>query len=217
MRFLLSFIMLIAAYSTCLAQSVPDDGLNIDFLITYGNMAKEDCREEEKSQTLFIVIPEQGTEIFYVRVFDPDCGGENDNCNGLFETNTEFGIYGGNGCVNLHMEGDEEINTHSDQGTLLQEELFADEPVIDNSWVTFGPFTAQQGEKLEAYSGRFFKLIVEGKTGNDCNHYAVVLSSSGQENTALDGASLYMDENTLSADLQDGKYSYSVVAEPIDE
>lgn len=217
MRYLLLFIFLIAACSPVFSQLESDDVRRSDFFVTYGNMAKQDCAEEESHQTIFIVIPEHHLNSFYVRVFDPDCGGENDNSNGLWETNTEFEFYGGKGCIHLHFKDGKEINVHAEQGTLLQEELYADEPTIDNRWVTFGPFTAEQGEKLDTYSGRFFKLIVEGKTGNDGNQYAVALSSSDLENTELSGATMYQDEFALSADLQGGKYNYSVLAEPLDE
>ena len=186
-------------------------------MVTYGNMTQSDVVNACCSQTLFIVIPEGHANSFFVRVFDPDCGGKNDNCNGLWETNTEFEFYGGKGCIHMHLKDGKEMNSHSDKGTLLLEKLYADEPQIDNSWVTFGPFTAEQGEKLKDYSGRFFKLIVEGKTGNDGNHYAVALSSSGLENTELAGATLYKGEFALNADLNSGKYNYSIVAEPIDD
>jgi len=217
MRSFFLFYIFITACSISFSQSGSDNEKRSDFLITYGNMAKQECGDEGICQTIFIVIPEQHTSSFYVRIFDPDCGGKNDNSNGLWETNTEFEFYGGKGCIHMHLKDGQEINSHTDQGTLLQKELYADEPVIDNSWVTFGPFTAEQGEKLEAYSGRFFKLIVEGKTGNDCNHYAVALSSSDCENRELVGAVLYQEEIAFSADLENGKYNFSVVAEPLDE
>lgn len=188
----------------------------MEFLLTYGNMASMDSGQEECCHTVFIAIPENLSHSFYVRVFDPDCGGKNDHSNGLWETNTEFQLYGGDGCIHMHLQGGEEINSHSSQGTLLQEKLFANEPVFDNSWVTFGPFTAEQGEKIEKYSGRFFKLVVEGKTGNDGNQYAIALSSSDYENTKPVGAVLYQDEFDFTADLEGGKYNYSVTAEPID-
>ena len=39
--------------------------------------------------------PKDYTKPFYIRVFDPDCGGENDEIQGEFNTKTKFSVYGG--------------------------------------------------------------------------------------------------------------------------
>jgi len=214
LKYLITILILFSGCLTIISQEYAEEGMNMDMLATFGNMSKTDIEPESFCQTIFFVIPENHQNSFYVRVFDPDCGGANDDSKGLWETNTEFEIYGGTGCIHLTTI-DEEIKYVSSTGTLLQEELFAEEPTIDNSWVTFGPFTADQGEKLPAYSGRYFKLIVEGKTGNDCNKYGLFLSSSDEENEVLKGAFIYHDEFAFKADMKDRKQEISISAEPI--
>lgn len=216
MRLLFAWIILSLCWGVAFSQTGSGEELAVDLMTTYGNMAATESGDNDCSRTIFFVIPENFQGSFYVRIFDPDCGGAHDNSNGLWETNTEFEMYGGEGCVKLPGDGQEEQELAEGSGTLLQEKLFADEPVIDDTWVTFGPFKAGQGEKLEEYSARFFKLVIDGTTGDDGNQYAVFLSISDDQNKELNGASIYKDTYAFNEDLMGGKYNYSVSAEPVE-
>ena len=66
---------------------------------TFGNMVEDEPDPCIQSQTIFFVVPEAYKSEFYFRVFDPDCGGAYDQPNGLWETNTVFEVYGGEGCI----------------------------------------------------------------------------------------------------------------------
>lgn len=200
MRYILIGFLVFFFCGKSFSQTDPGNSDQTDSLLTtYGNMTTQENTRSNCSRTIFFILPENLEGAFYVRIYDPDCGGAHDDSNGLWETNTEFEVFGG-----------------KDYGTLLEEQLFAAEPLIDGTWVSFGPFTVDQGEKLEEYNARFFKMNVGGKTGNDRNQFAVFLSNSDRVNEPVAGASLYCDAFAMNEDLKGGKYNYSVSAEPVD-
>lgn len=161
-------------------------------LATFGNMSEPGTGDDDFSQTIFFAVPGNDTGSFYIRVFDPDCGGEYDLSNGLWETNTVMEVFGGEGCIS---EKDARLahplgNYRS--GVLLQRELFARESALDGNWFSFGPFRFDQGEELEGYPGySFFKLLVEGTTGDDGNVYAVEISRKADSNLAVSYAAQF--------------------------
>jgi hypothetical protein len=125
----------------------------------------------------------------------------------------------------------------------LQQEIFAKESEVDGKWVDFGPFTVQDGEQLDAFPGYvFFKLLTEGKTGDDGNVYGLFLSQSALQNSEIahsvffgyeqivvkenslvvkraDTALLKTEEVLLPLQLDplQQEPSFNVIAEPIDE
>lgn len=159
---------------------------------TLGNMLGDRYKADVCSQTIFFAVPEKLNEDVFLRVFDPDCGGAYDIPDGLWETNTVYEVYGGKGCISKVdarrslPEGDYK------SGTIIHRALFARESEVDGTWVSFGPFSSDQGEKLEAYPGYvFFKLIVEGRTGNDGNIYALSVSGSPDINAEVANTEIF--------------------------
>src|SRR5512135_3730684 len=75
------------------AQPVPGKDENIPFLVTFGKQGETHWGDANFYQIWFFAIPKDFTQQFYIRVFDPDCGGENDEIQGEFNTRTYFGIY----------------------------------------------------------------------------------------------------------------------------
>lgn len=150
--------------------------------------------EEERTfpascQEIYFALPEDLDVPFYIRIFDPDCGGRLDVGVGLWETNTRFSFYGGEGCLTGGSEP-----RHS-SGELLAEKLFAREKLVDNQWVPIGPFHTERGETLGEYPGyAFFKIIVSGRTGNDGNQFSVYLSLDADRNLPLSGAAIFQYE-----------------------
>lgn len=190
---------------------------------TLGNMLGGWSHTDVSSQTIFFAVPAELNEYMYLRVFDPDCGGAYDKPNGFWETNTVFEVYGGKGCISeldarrSLPEGDYK------SGTILYRALFARESEVDSTWVSFGPFLPHQGETLEAYPGyAFFKLIVEGRTGNDGNIYALSVSSRPDRNTEIANAEIfeyrrihYEGDELLVTDYHPEPYDPSVVQLPV--
>lgn len=159
---------------------------------TYGNMVKEGHDPCIQSQTIFFAVPEGYKNEIYLRVFDPDCGGAYDHPDGLWETNTIFEVYGGEECISeIDARRTEPVGDYK-SGTILHKALFACESEVDGKWVSFGPFTTAMGEKLKDYPGYFFfKLIVEGRTGNDGNVYALSLSSHDNTNREIPNSGIF--------------------------
>ena len=67
------------------------------FWLHFGKDGKTSWGDDDFYQIFFFSIPKDYTKPFYIRVFDPDCGGENDEIQGEFNTKTKFSVYGGKG------------------------------------------------------------------------------------------------------------------------
>lgn len=175
-------ILLFIHFSTCINGQIDSSFM----LAAYGNMSSSCFEHNNHSQIIYFVVPESYKGEFYVRIFDPDCGGENDLQNGLWETNTVIEILGGDDSFMQAGKGLNDFNGICRSGTTLQKNIFAKESVLDGKWFSMGPFYSSQGVILKDYPDyRFFKLIVEGSTGDDCNIFALELSSENIRNTAI--------------------------------
>jgi len=195
----------------------------IDYLATFGNMSGLSCVDNDFSQTIFIALPANYSGNIYFRVFDPDCGGMLDMPAGHWETNTIFEIYGGEGSISDKDARSTDATGNYKSGTLLTHGLFARENQVDETWVSFGPFHAKQGEIIDEYPGyTFFKMIVEGRTGDDINIYSLFISSSDNENIAIDHASFFDYERTVLREGEirinrvDDKYLSTALLLPVD-
>ena len=78
-------------------QAVPGKDENIPFLVTFGKHGQTSWGDDDFYQVFFFSVPGEFTEQVYIRVFDPDTGGEHDEIQGEFNTRTYFGVYGGRG------------------------------------------------------------------------------------------------------------------------
>ena len=86
---ILAFFTWIADYLSRLSgQPVPGKDENIPFLVTFGKEGKTSWGDDDFNQIFFFTIPKDFKQQFYIRVFDPDCGGENDEIQGEFNTKT---------------------------------------------------------------------------------------------------------------------------------
>ena len=90
-------IILILAFSLTLSgggqisgQAVPGKDENIPFLVTFGKYGKTSWGDDDFIQIFFFTIPKDFNRQFYIKVFDPDCGGENDEIQGDFNSKTIF-------------------------------------------------------------------------------------------------------------------------------
>jgi len=88
-RFLVfTFILGLLPVSRLSGQPVPGKDENIPFLVTFGKDGKTSWGDDDFSQIFFFTIPKDYNRPIYIRVFDPDCGGENDEIQGEFNTRT---------------------------------------------------------------------------------------------------------------------------------
>ncbi|WP_430810652.1 MULTISPECIES: hypothetical protein [unclassified Carboxylicivirga] len=179
------------------AQPVPGDDENIPNLITFGADGETSWGDPNFCQIIFFTVPESHTAPIYIKVYDPDCGGENDELQGVWNTSTCFSIYGGQGsCSNedakkLNLDGD------YDEGTLLASKTFGDEPEYDRSWYTFGPINPSEGEYLPEEGGYVFKVIVEGLSGDDGNMYQLFMSTQMDELSEVEGGYAFYYKYTI--------------------
>src|SRR5690606_7220466 len=100
LKFILLFSGLLLGTGNCLklsGQAVPGREENIPFLVTFGRLGETSWGDDDFYQVFFFTVPKEYTGQFFIRIFDPDVGGEHDEIQGEFNTRTFFGVYGGKG------------------------------------------------------------------------------------------------------------------------
>jgi hypothetical protein len=179
-------------------QPVPGKDENIPFLVTFGKSGKTSWGDNDFYQIFFFTIPKDFRQQFYIRVFDPDCGGENDEIQGDFNTKTMFSVYGGIGVDPEKNEASKGLVKGVDYktGNLLASKVFGSEAKYDNKYYTFGPFNPAEGELSEKW-GYIFKIISEGISGDDGNLYRYFLSRDPNNDIAIEGANAFTYEYTF--------------------
>lgn len=193
------FILNMATGTKLPAQAVPGTDENIQFLVTFGKNALTSWGDNNFRQLFFFAIPKDYTQQFYIRVFDPDCGGQHDETQGEFDSRTMFSVYGGIGAdPEQHDESkglDNGLNYKT--GNLLASRVFGIDPAYDNNYYSFGPFAATEGEFNEQWNSYIFKFICEGVSGDDGNLYRYFLSRNANANLPIEGANAYTYEYTF--------------------
>ncbi len=187
LRYVCLLAALLVAGSTARAQAVPNPGENIPYLVTFGAQGVTSWGDDDHCQTMFFLVPKETAKAVYIRVFDPACGGALDERNGAWNTTTDFTVYGGAGA---HSSPDARATSPRGNyraGNLLMQEAYASEAETDQQWVSFGPFDPKQGELVPEFGGYVFKMIVEGKTGDDGNLYSFFLSTELNDNVPIEG------------------------------
>ncbi|MEX1003682.1 MAG: hypothetical protein WDZ35_16300 [Crocinitomicaceae bacterium] len=181
--------------SSIFSQSVPAVEENIPYLVTFGSEGSKSWGDDDFSQVFFFSIPETHSKAVYIRVFDPGTGGQIDEKKGVFNTKTKFSVYGGKGCVSEKDARNSNPVGNYKSGNLLASKTFADE--YDMKWYTFGPFNPTSGEFSNRFGGYIFKIICEGKQGDDGNLYKYFLSTSATENKEIEGGNAFTFEYTF--------------------
>lgn len=181
-------------------QPVPADDENIPFLMTFGGSGLRETSwgDDDFSQTFFFTIPPDHNDPFYIRVYDPDVGGETDELNGVWDTRMSYEIFGGFE-VWSHPDAKGIVPTGNyKSGMLLASKTFATADEWDQKWYTFGPFNPAEGEIVDKFANhRVFKIITEGMGGDDGNLYRYYLSTSPDENRSIEGANAFTYEYTF--------------------
>lgn len=203
-NFILKRLIIISMLSAVLganvlAQPVPGEDENIPFLVTFGKDGKTSWGDDDFYQIFFFSIPKEYTQQFYIRVFDPDCGGQHDELEDVWNTRTMFSVYGGTGSdPERHEEArglDKGLNYKT--GNLLDSRVFGNDPRYDNAYYSFGPFTATQGEFNERWNSYIFKVICEGISGDDGNLYRYYLSRDANSNIPIKDANAFTYKYTF--------------------
>ncbi|MGK0384920.1 MAG: hypothetical protein ACJAVL_001670 [Bacteroidia bacterium] len=194
---LLLFAVTIFCGHNSYAQPVPPSNSNIPFLVTFGKEASKTYGDDDFSQVFFLSVPANETDPFYIRVFDPDVGGEHDEMYGSADTKTKFSIYGGKDCWSTPDAQLTEPTGNYKSGVLLDSRSFSESEKYDNSWYSFGPLDPKEGEFVEEFNGYIFKIVAEGTQGNDGNLYNYFFSRGPNVNIAIEGANAFGYEWTF--------------------
>jgi uncharacterized repeat protein (TIGR01451 family) len=181
--------------------SSPETTLESGFLSTYGRepVTAPENGDDDQIQVLFIDVP-AGSGSLYIRIYDPECGGAYDEINGdpVCDTPFAFEIYGGDGTFT-----DPDARTHlptsgATSGMQLDSVTFSSDPIWDEQWYSFGPFSYDQGELVNGR--RIFKLAVRagpeppfalGSNQTDLNLYNVAVSNVDTINDPPAGARIF--------------------------
>lgn len=191
------------------AQKIPNEIENIAYLVTFGSDAPASWGDDDFTQILFFFVPDSYNERVYIRVFDPDVGGEVDEIKGTWNTSTRISIYGGPGA---HSNKDsKKVDPVGDfkSGNLLDSRTFKNEPRFDNAWYTFGPFNPIDGERdPEMPGGQVFKVVIEGTSGDDGNLYQFYLSTDPDVNEDIEGSNAFTYEYSVRLPVESGEISH---------
>lgn len=187
----LLFLILFFAGTTLSAQVAPAIEENIPFLVTFGKDAEITWGDDDFLQIFFCLVPFDQKEQFYIRVYDPDIGGDYDEIRGSFNTTTRFSVYAGQGCWSDTAAQSIKPTGNYKSGYLLSSKTFGADPAYDKKYYSFGPFNPQEGEYAEKFGGRVFKIIAEGLSGDDGNLYRYQLSNSAEKNIDIEGGNFF--------------------------
>ena len=197
------------------SQPVPNVEENIPYLMTFGMDADTDWGDDDFSQAFFFQVPDDYDQPFFIRVFDPDTGGEVDEIQGLFDTRCVFEVFGGKGNWSDPAAKETSPVGNYKSGTLLDSRAFGENPRYDNQWFTFGPYNPAQGEYSEEFKSYIFKIICEGVSGDDGNMYQYYLSTSATENRPIEDANAFAYEYSfrMHNDVEEVSHIYPYVDE----
>jgi hypothetical protein len=185
-------ISLILRAGICLfSQSAPAVDENIPYLITFGGDALTSWGDDDFCQIFYCIIPPSQTGPVYIRVYDPDTGGDLDEVKGEFNTIVNFSIYGGKDCWSDTTAQELNKTGNYNSGYLLASKSFGVDPKYDKKWYSFGPFNPSEGKYVEKLGGRVLKIIAQGISGDDGNIYKYFLSTSPVENVAVEGGNWF--------------------------
>lgn len=194
MKFLFVLIFLLTSYISASCQSAPAEDENIPYLMTFGKKAETSWGDDDFVQTFFFLIPEKFKKPIYIRIYDPDNGGEIDELNGEFDSETTFSIFGGKKCWSDEAAQSPDPVGNYKSGNLLATKTFGANSKYNKNWYTFGPFNPTEGEYVAKYNGYVFKAIAEGISGDDGNMYRYFLTTEPENNKPIEGANAFAYE-----------------------
>lgn len=193
--FFLALFFVIAVRSA--AQQIPSPDEKIPFACTFSKDADPSWGDDDFIQIVFFVIPESWKKPVFIRIFDPEVGGKNDENHGAFNSRTRFSVYGGS---RAHSEPAARSPDHAGNyksGILLSARIFGNDNKYDDQWVSMGPFNPAEGELQPDIGGRVLKIVIEGMEGDDGNLYRLFISSDPNSNKTVEGANGFAYEYTF--------------------
>jgi len=168
-----------------LCYQVPGDQSNVRYLYVFGKDGQKTYGAMKTAPlAVFVRVPNTYKGNIQIGINDPDIGGAIDEKDGQWDTTTKFSILGGKKAYTSLLEQDEThilIDKESDanpadpyQGDLLVEKTFGEDAQYDKNLYSFDPIDASKGEEVNGY--RYFKIVIEGVSGNDNNLFSLDIS-----------------------------------------
>ena len=180
-------LFLLFTTDTALSQAEPPAVDASPLLVVFGPEAEISEGDHDWKQVIRFSVPADAGTI-YLRVFDPDIGGSNDEFVIGYGTETRYGVYGGSSTAKLSR--DEEGNiVETVEGEPLETVIFGADRSTDNQWKTLFQLEADQG--TENGDRREFFMLVDGVVGKDGNVFDVAVSTAEDRNSPVDGLRLY--------------------------
>jgi hypothetical protein len=179
------------------AQPVPSTDEKIPYLCTFGKASNKEWGDDDFVQTFFFVIPKTYKSPVYIRLYDPDTGGELDEAHADFNSKTKFSIYGGKGAHSDPDAKKQDPAGNYKSGILLSSKTFGNDKAYDKQWVSMGPFNPVEGEFQQELGGYVFKIVIEGTEGDDGNLYRLFLSADPNDNKAVEGGNAFAYEYSM--------------------
>ncbi len=194
LKLLLAVLLFIGCLAKATAQIEPSKEEKIDFIVTFGKDAAGKWGDDDHCQIYFVAVPVEYQGNFYIRVFDPETGGKNDQINGVFNTQTKFSFYGGKTCYSEKDARNVDPVGNYKSGVLITSKVFSEDKALDNAWYSFGPFNPQEGEYDADLKSNVFKIIVEGMSGDDGNAYRLSLTKEAEANIPISNSNFFAYE-----------------------
>lgn len=176
------------------AQEVPSAQENIAYLVTFGQNSDHSWGDDDFSQTVFFSISKNQTTPFYLRIYDPETGGELDEVKEGWDTKMKYSVYGGKDAYSDKDARNVNPIGNYKSGILIDSKIFGSDVATDQKWVSLGPFDPKQGELVPELDSYVFKVIIDGMNGNDGNLYKLFLSIKNNENVPVEGANAFAYE-----------------------
>jgi hypothetical protein len=197
MRHLIVLIFSLFVWTSLQAQMVPSQEENIPFLMTFGSSGNPENGDDDDKQAFFFLIPESQKTPFFIRIFDPEIGGLNDEVIGTFNTKIKYSFYGGVGVHSTVSGVNANVKSEGVSGKLIQSVEFGQDAANDNKWYSFGPFNPSEGEYSKEQKGYIFKILAQGVSGDDGNVYKYFISSEIHANAPISGANAFTYEYSV--------------------
>ncbi len=180
-------------------QAVPGKDENIPFLVTFGRYGETSWGDDDFFSVFFFTIPRDYDQQFYIKIFDPDVGGEHDEVQGVFNSRTMFSVYGGKGVDPDKNEESRGLRKEANykSGNLLVSRVFGNDPRYDNKYYAFGPFNPSEGDFNEKWNQYIFKIVCEGISGDDGNLYRYFLSRDADSELPIEGSNAFTYKYTF--------------------
>jgi hypothetical protein len=189
--FLLVIFLFLTSGASLFSQAAPAVDENIPYLVTFGGNAVRNWGDDDLCQIFFCLVPTSHTDPVYIRIYDPDTGGDLDEGKGEFNTVISFSVYGGKGCWSDTAAHSINLTGNFKKGYLFSSKSFGADLNYDKKWYSFGPFNPSEGEYEETLGGNVFKIIAQGKSGDDGNIYKYFLSTSPSDNIPVEGGNFF--------------------------